>query len=97
MKEKVYKILNKIYGMGMSVAFWGGLVPLPPLVLAICVGGETGEKIAVFLEKQYYPWVIALASVSIVVGLIAMYVNGQEAFSTRSFAKKKADKADKSE
>lgn len=89
MREKIYKFLNKTYGITMSVAFWGGLLPLIPFIVAIIIGGEAGESISVFLYKQYYPWVIALASIAVLIGLVAMYVGKKEALSTKSFAKKK--------
>ena len=73
----------------MSIAFWGGLLPLIPFIVAICIGGTTGENIAQFLYKQYYPWVIALASIAVVIGLIGMYIGGKEALSTKSFGSKK--------
>ena len=88
MRDKIYDVLNKVYGITMSVAFWGGLLPLIPFIVAIVIGGNTGESISVFLYKQYYPWVIALASISIVIGLIAMYIGGKEALSTRSLGGK---------
>ena len=52
------------------------------------MGGEGGESLAVFLYKQYYPWVIALASISVLIGLIAMYAGRKEAMSTKSFKTK---------
>ena len=90
MQQKIYKILSKVYGITMSVAFWGGLLPLAPFIVAICIGGTTGEAISLFLYKQYYPWIIALASIAIIIGLIAMYVGKVEALSTKSFKAKKA-------
>ena len=84
MRDKIYNVLNKIYGIVMSVAFWGGLLPLPPFIVALIIGGTIGEVISTFLIKQYYPWVIAAASIAVVIGLIAMYVGGKEAFSTKS-------------
>ena len=88
MREKVYEVLKKLYGITMSVAFFGGVLPLVPFIIAIMIGGGaggTGESIAVWLYKQYYPWVIALASISVIIGLIAMYVGKQEALSSKSF------------
>ena len=90
MQQKLFKILSKVYGITMSVAFWGGLLPLVPFIVAICIGGTTGEAISLFLYKQYYPWIIALASIAIIIGLIAMYVGKVEALSTKSFKVKKA-------
>ena len=89
MREKVYGILKKAYGITMSIAFWGGLIPLLPFIAAICIGGTTGEAMSLFLYKQYYPWVIALASIAVIIGLIGLYVGKIEALSTKSFTKKK--------
>lgn len=89
MREKVYNVLKKIYGITMSIAFWGGILPLIPFIIAICIGGTTGEAIALFLYKQYYPWIIALASIAVIIGLIGLYVGKIEALSTKSFTKQK--------
>lgn len=67
----------------MTVSFFAGLLPLIPFVVALIMGGEWGEKISVFLYKQYYPWVIILGSVAIVVGMIAMYIGKIEALSVK--------------
>lgn len=91
MREKVYDGLKKVYGITMTVAFFGGVVPLVPFIIAIIIGGATGETIAVWLYKQYYPWIIALASIAVIIGLIAMYVGRQEALSSKSFNTKKAN------
>lgn len=88
MREKLEKILQKAYGITLTVSFFAGLLPLVPFVAAIIIGGGaggTGEAISTWLYKQYYPWVIALASIAILIGLVAMYVGKKEAFSTKSF------------
>jgi ABC-type sugar transport system permease subunit len=88
MREKVEKVLQKIYGTTLMISFFAGLLPLFPFIVAIIIGGGeggTGEAIGTWLYKQYYPWVIALASIAILIGLISMYVGKKEAFSTKSF------------
>ena len=96
MRQKVETVLQKIYGITLTVSFFAGLLPLIPFIIAIIIGGGaggTGEAIGNWLYKQYYPWVIALASIAILIGLIAMYVGKKEAFSTKSFGMdKKKDK-----
>ena len=89
MREKIYNALKKTYGITMNIAFWGGIIPLIPFIVAICIGGTTGEAISLFLYKQYYPWVIALASIAVIIGLIGLYVGKIEALSAKSFTKKK--------
>lgn len=89
MREKIYVVLKKLYGITMTISFFGGVIPLAPFIMAMLFGGTTGETIALWLYHQYYPWIIALASIAVIVGLIAMYVNKQEALSSKSFLQKK--------
>lgn len=91
MREKLYGALNRAYGLVMSAAFFGGIVPLPFFLLALALGGSAGEGITVFFYEQYYPWVIALASIAVLIGVIAMYIGGAEGLSVR---KVNADKRD---
>ena len=74
MREKIYKVMNKIYGALLSVSFFAGLLPVIPFIVAIIIGGETGEAISVFIYKKYYSIVIATATVSVLIGCIALYV-----------------------
>ena len=95
MRQKIETVLQKIYGTTLMISFFAGLLPLIPFIAAIIIGGGeggTGEAIATWLYKQYYPWVIALASISILIGLISMYVGKKEAFSTKSFGIGKKEK-----
>ena len=93
MRNKLYNILKKAYGIMMTVSFFAGGLPLIPFILALIIGGAWGEKISVFLYKQYYPWVIVLGSLAIVVGLIAMYLGKLEGLSVKSVtADEKKDK-----
>lgn len=78
----------------MTVSFFAGFLPLIPFVIAIIIGGSTGEAISVFLYKQYYPVVIIIGSVSIIIGLIAMYVGKLEGLSVK---KVNTDDKDKKE
>ena len=84
MRNKLYNALKKAYGIMMTVSFFAGGLPLIPFIIALIIGGSTGEAIAVFLYKQYYPWVIILGSLAIVVGLIAMYLGKLEGLSVKS-------------
>jgi hypothetical protein len=92
MRQKIYEVLNKIYGILMTVSFFGGFLPLIPFVIAILIGGQTGEAIAVFLYKSYYPWVILLGSMAVLIGLVAMYVGKLEGLSVKSEGKKNKKK-----
>lgn len=86
MRKKIYYTLKKIYGVIMTVSFFAGILPLLPFIYAIIVGGEMGAKISVFLYKEFYPWVIALASIAVIIGLIAMYIGKKEGLSVKKIS-----------
>lgn len=88
MREKIYAVLNKIYGLLMTVSFFAGVLPIIPFIVAVCVGGELGEAICVFLYEDYYKWVIFGASLAVLIGLVAMYIGKQEGLSVKSVGKK---------
>ena len=72
--KKLHNVLTKIYCFLMTASFFGGILPLIPFIIAIIIGGTTGETIAVFLYKQVYPWIIALGSVAVLIGMVDVYV-----------------------
>lgn len=88
MRQKLYDLLNKIYGILMTISFFAGFLPILPFVVALCIGGDTATNLATFLYKEYYKWVILGASVSVLIGLIAMYVGKKEGLSVKSVDKK---------
>ena len=91
MRKKIFTILNKIYGVLMTISFFGGVLPLPFFIFAIIVGGELGEKISQFIYTEYYPWVIIAGSVAILFGTIAMYVGKIEGLSIKNVSADKKD------
>lgn len=95
MREKIANVLNKTYAALMIVSFFAGFLPLIPFIVAIIIGGEAAEAICLFLYNGYYPWVIVLASVAVMIGLISMYVSKHD-FSVSKKAKK-TEKTEKTE
>ncbi len=91
MREKLFNILKKTYGIMMTVSFFAGGLPLIPFVVALIIGGPIAEKISVFLIDSYYPWVIILGSLAIVVGLIAMYIGKLEGLSVKNVSAEKTE------
>lgn len=97
MRKKIFNVLNKIYGILMTASFFAGFLPLIPFVIAMIIGGPAAEAISVFLQKQYYPWVIICGSVAVVVGLIAMYIGKLESFSVKSITANTANEEEETE
>ena len=77
MKEKIYNVLNKIYGYSITISLFAGFLPIIPFIIAIIIGGKAGAEISVFIYNQYYPWVAVLSAFAVLVGLVAMYIGGK--------------------
>lgn len=87
MKTKFYQILKNIYAVLMMISFFAGGLPIIPFMIALILGGNIGSKISVFLIKDYYPCVIILASIAVLIGLVALYINKNFGFSVKELTK----------
>lgn len=76
----------------MFISFFAGFVPVIPFIIALIAGGKTGSAIYNFFFNQYFPWVIALGSISIIIGLIGMYICKIDDLSLKSMKKKEDNK-----
>ncbi len=92
--KKGTMLLNKLFGWGIYICLFAGGLTFFGYLLALLIGGGdggTGQAIAVFLQKQYFPIVIRLASFTVILGLVSMYLSGQQALSLKT-DKEEADR-----
>ena len=82
------KALNKAFGYMVFIALILGGLAFFGFVAAFIMGPESGGALGVAIKGKYFPWVIRFGSITILTGLISMYLNGEEALSL------KADKAE---
>lgn len=77
-REKAAKVLSYIYGIGIAVALFAGAFSFFGYIAAIIIGGDTAAQICQFIYKQLYPVIIYLSSVTVLIGLVKMYVAGEK-------------------
>ena len=77
-REKTAKVLSYVYGTGIAIALFAGALSFLGYLAAIIIGGETAAEICSFIYKQCYPVIIYLSSVSVLIGLVKMYVAGEK-------------------
>ena len=82
------KALNKAFGYMVFIALILGGLAFFGFVVCFILGPESGGALGVAIKGQYFPWVIRFGTLTILTGLISMYLNGEEALSL------KADKAE---
>ena len=89
MCKKIASVLKLIFGYGiMIVLFTGGLTFFGYLA-ALIIGGETAAAICAFIYKTIIPVIIKGSTILVLLGLVAMYMNGEMALTSD---KKKASK-----
>ncbi len=77
-RENTAKVLSYVYGSGIAVALFVGALTFFGYIAAIIIGGDTAAEICKFIYKQIYPVIIYLSSVTVLIGLVKMYVAGEK-------------------
>lgn len=82
MKEFCKKLsggLKTIFGYGIMIALFAGGLTFFGYVAALIIGGDVAAVICAFLYKKIVPVIIYLAVSMVLLGLVAMYLNGEVA------------------
>ena len=91
MRQKIGQAINIIVGWGIYLTLIVGGLAFFGFLLALLIGGGkdgTGQQIALFIQRNFFPIVIRVASFTVILGLIGMYINKEQSLSL------KTDKAD---
>ena len=92
MKEictKISNVLRMVFGYGIMITLFAGGMTFFGYLAAIVIGGEAATMICVFIYKTIIPVIIRVSTVLVLLGLAAMYLNGEVALTV---AKKKSEK-----
>ena len=81
MKEKIHNIVSTICSLFIVIAIFGGGLVFAMFFVAIIIGGETGQQIAINAKDIVMPYFIRSASIGVLAGLISFYVSGDHALS----------------
>ena len=94
LREKVLLALRTVFGVSVAVTLLGGGLTMLSYVVALIVGGDLAAQICEITYKGVWPVIIKIANITIVLGLIAMYINGDKALSPSEKKKKLTKKND---
>ena len=87
--KKISKVLKTIFGAGIMICLFAGGLTVFGYLAALIIGGDTATAICTVIYKGIIPYIIKASTALILLGLVAMYLNGEMALTT---AKKKTDK-----
>ena len=77
-----------IFGYGIMLSLLVGGATLLGFIVALCVGGETAAEICAFIKKYMIPAVTYTSTVSVLFGILLMYLSGEVALSAKKKARK---------
>lgn len=83
MKKKIEDIVESIFSLSLIIAIVGGGIIFLMFVAALIMGGASGEMIAVSASETIMPFFIRSASISILFGLIYVYISGEHALTMK--------------
>ena len=90
--KKIAAVLKTIFGYGIMICLFAGGLTFFGYLAALIIGGETATAICVFLYKTIVPIIIKISTYMVLLGLLAMYLNGENALTTGKKAPKKEEK-----
>lgn len=76
MKE-ISNISRSIFSITLFISLIGGGVVGLLYLVAIIIGGSSGEALAVATKSNILPWFIRTASVAMLSGLVQIYTSGE--------------------
>ena len=81
-------ILKKIFGYGIMITLFAGGFTFFGYVAALIIGGNTATSICGFMYDKFMPIIIYITSVTVLLGLVAMYLGGEMALTAEGKKKK---------
>ena len=80
--KKIAAVLKTIFGYGIMICLFAGGLTFFGYLAALIIGGETAAVICAFLYKTVIPVIIKISTYMVLLGLLAMYLNGENALTT---------------
>ena len=94
LRQKLLLALRMIFGCSVAITLLGGGLTVLSYVIALIVGGDLAAQICEITYKGIWPVIIKVTNITIVLGLIAMYINGDKALSPSEKKDKLTKKGD---
>ena len=80
--KKISGVLRIVFGYGIMLCLFSGGMTFFGYLAALVIGGETAAAICVFIYKTLIPVIIKCSTVLVLLGLVAMYLNGEMALNS---------------
>lgn len=80
--KKISAVLKTVFGWGIMISLFLGGLTFFAYLAALLIGGEIAAAICAFVYKTFIPILIQGTTWIVLLGLLAMYLNGEMALTT---------------
>ncbi len=80
--KKIASVLKTIFGYGIMISLFAGGLTFFGYVVALIIGGDTAATICAVIYEKIIPVIIYLSTTMVILGLVAMYLDGEKALTT---------------
>ena len=87
---KIAVFLKAVFGYGIMIGLFAGGLTFFGYVAALIIGGNIAATICAFISQSFMPWIIRGTTALVLLGLLAMYLSGEQALTIGK--KEKAEK-----
>ena len=87
--KKISAVLKTVFGYGILICLFAGGLTFFAYAAAMIIGGETATAICTVVYKTIIPYIIKASTFMVLLGLVAMYLNGEMALTTTKNKKSK--------
>lgn len=77
--KKIASVLRTIFGYGIMISLFAGGLTFFGYVAALIIGGDTAATICAVINEKIIPVIIYVSTIMVLLGLVAMYFNGETA------------------
>lgn len=81
--KKTSMVLKTIFGYGIMICLFAGGLTFFGYIAALIIGGDTAATICFVIYKQIIPIIVYVTSILVLLGLLAMYLNGEMALTAK--------------
>lgn len=81
--KKISEVMKLIFGYGIMICLFAGGLTFFGYMAALIVGGDTAVRICEIVSKEITPVIIQTATFFVVFGLVAMYLGGETALTSK--------------
>lgn len=93
--KKISGILKKVFGFGIMICLFAGGFSFLGYLAALVIGGDTAVTICEVIYKKCFPVIIYASNITILLGLVSLYLAGEKALTTDKKAKAMKDEGER--